>query len=145
MGGRGASSSRIAGLKVNLEYALMKSHEYGNVRYGGTRATRERFEMWNDEVKRLQKLLMKEEEKQATRKKSDSGYNYAGFGDRIKDLENSLISARSTNKINSVAIGAKRLIENINKELENPEGNTVRLKAYKRRAQRLIESAKDKY
>lgn len=139
MGGRGASSNRIAGLKVNLDYAIMKRSEYGNVRYGGTKLTRERYEMWDREVKSLQKKLAKAEERRA------SGYKYTGFRDRVKDLENALETARSTNKINAVAIGARKLIKNIDKELENPEGNTARLKAYKKQAQRLIKSAEDKF
>lgn len=68
MGGRGGSSGEagsgastqaiknaLAGNKVNLDYALMKRDEYGSVKFGGTKKTREAFEMWNDEVKRLQK------------------------------------------------------------------------------------------
>ena len=68
MGGRGGSSGKagsgasmqaiknaLAGNKAALDYALMKQDEYGNVKYGGTKKTREAFEMWNDEVKRLQK------------------------------------------------------------------------------------------
>ena len=68
MGGRGGSSGQagsgasaqaiknaLAGNKVNLDYALMKRDEYGDVKFGGTKKTREAFEMWNDEVKRLQK------------------------------------------------------------------------------------------
>lgn len=67
MGGRGSSSGRgakgrgksaiknlLAGNQVELEYAQMKAHEYGNVTGGGTRKTREMFLQWNDEVKRLQ-------------------------------------------------------------------------------------------
>lgn len=67
MGGRGGSSgsggggasaqaikNALAGNKVALDYALMKRNEYGNVKGGGTKKTREAFEMWNDEVKRLQ-------------------------------------------------------------------------------------------
>lgn len=68
MGGRGGSSGQadsgasaqaiknaLASNKVNLDYALMKRDEYGDVKFGGTKKTREAFEMWNDEVKRLQK------------------------------------------------------------------------------------------
>ena len=56
--GSGASAQTIknalAGNKVDLDYALMKRSEYGNIKGGGTKKTREAFEMWNDEVKRLQ-------------------------------------------------------------------------------------------
>ena len=66
-GGRGSTSGKassgvsekaiknaLAGNKVDLDYALMKRSEYGNIKGGGTKKTREAFEMWNDEVKRLQ-------------------------------------------------------------------------------------------
>ena len=71
MGGRGASSTRIAGLKVELEYATLKRSEFGSVKYGGTKATRERFEMWDKEVKRLQKALDKAESRKTKRKKQN--------------------------------------------------------------------------
>lgn len=71
MGGRGASSSRLAGLKVELDYAVTKRREYGSVKYGGTHETRERFDMWDKEVKRLQKALAKAEQRQAKSKKSN--------------------------------------------------------------------------
>lgn len=70
MGGRGASSSRLAGLKVELQYAIIKRSEYGSVRYGGTLKTRERFEMWDKEVKRLQKNIARHEKKQVKRNKT---------------------------------------------------------------------------
>ena len=61
MGGRGADSqskkNKIAGLKVDLDYAIMKRKEYGTVKYGGTKKTREAFDMWSNEVRRLQKEL----------------------------------------------------------------------------------------
>lgn len=41
----------------------MKAHQYGNIKYGGTLKTREKFEMWNDEAKRLQKEISKIESK----------------------------------------------------------------------------------
>ena len=49
--------SVVAGLKIDLDYALMKAKEYGNVKYGGTKKTQEMFRLWNDEVRRLQKQL----------------------------------------------------------------------------------------
>lgn len=54
--------NRLAGAKVELDYAQKKAHEYGNARYGGTKETRNRFEMWNDEVKRLQNEVAQLEE-----------------------------------------------------------------------------------
>lgn len=63
MGGRGAKASKLAGLKVELNYAMMKAKEYGNVKGGGSLKTRERFLMWNDQVKKLQKQIAKEESK----------------------------------------------------------------------------------
>ena len=74
MGGRGGSSginsvnNRLAGAKVELEYALMKRSEYGNVKYGGTKTTRERFEMWNNEVRKLQKEISELEKKKRKKK-----------------------------------------------------------------------------
>ena len=74
-----------------------------------------------------------------------SGWSYNGFRDRVRDLEKSLDGARSINKINAVAKGARSLIKTIDKELQNPEGNTVRLKAYKRQAEALIKKAEKSY
>ena len=58
-GGGGGNSvtsikTQLAGNDAELQYAQLKVHQYGSIRYGGTRTTRERFEMWNNEVKRLQ-------------------------------------------------------------------------------------------
>lgn len=74
MGGRGGSSgagggggnaqSKLAGLQADLDYALMKAHEYGNVPYGGTLKTRERFIMWDDEVRKLREQISKIKKKQ---------------------------------------------------------------------------------
>lgn len=78
MGGRGGSSginsisNRIAGAKVELEYAQMKKSEYGNVRYGGTRTSRERFEMWSDRVRQLQKEISDLEKKKKNKNKSSN-------------------------------------------------------------------------
>lgn len=65
MGGRGSSSgrgggakseiqNRLAGNQIELDYALMKSREWGNIKGGGTLKSREMFYQWNDEVRRLQ-------------------------------------------------------------------------------------------
>lgn len=47
------------GLEADLDYASMKAHEYGSLKYGGTLKTRELFNQWNDEVKRLSNQLAK--------------------------------------------------------------------------------------
>lgn len=49
-----AIKNALAGNRVDLDYALMKTHEYGNVTGGGTRRTQELFREWSDEVRRLQ-------------------------------------------------------------------------------------------
>lgn len=54
-----ALDNKIKGLEIELNYAIMKRREFGSVRYGGTRKTRELFEQWSDEVRRLQKELHK--------------------------------------------------------------------------------------
>ena len=78
MGGRGSSSginsisNRLAGAKVELEYALMKRSEYGAVRYGGTKTTRERFEVWNNEVRKLQKEISELEKKKRKKNKTSN-------------------------------------------------------------------------
>ncbi len=71
--GRGSSKGltirdRLAGARVELDYALTKRNEYGNVPYGGTKQTRERFEMWSNEVRRLNKLVSDLEAKQTRNK-----------------------------------------------------------------------------
>lgn len=50
--------SRIAGLRVDLQYARIKVHEYGNLPMGGTMKLRDAFCEWNNEVHRLEKELM---------------------------------------------------------------------------------------
>ena len=78
MGGRGGSSginsvsNRLAGAKVELEYALMKRSEYGTAKYGGTKTTRERFEMWSNEVRKLQKEISELEKKKKNKNKSSN-------------------------------------------------------------------------
>lgn len=52
-----ANKNKLAGLKIDLKYALIKAKEYGNVPYGGTKKTRKYFEMWEEEVKRLRKEI----------------------------------------------------------------------------------------
>ena len=74
-----------------------------------------------------------------------SGWTYKGVGNRVRELEKSLETARSANKINAVAKGARALIKTIDKELENPEGNTARLKAYRRQAESLIKKAEKSF
>lgn len=62
MGGRGSGlskSSKIAGLNIELDYAVQMKHKYGTVKFGGTKETRNKFEMWSNEVRRLQKELSK--------------------------------------------------------------------------------------
>lgn len=64
MGGRGSASgraSKIAGLKIELDYAMQMQHKYGTVKFGGTRETRNRFEMWSNEARRIRKELSKYE------------------------------------------------------------------------------------
>lgn len=69
MGGRGSSSggggkaSKLKGLQIDLNYALMKAHEFGNAPYGGTKKTRELFYEWNDEARRLREEILKLERK----------------------------------------------------------------------------------
>lgn len=55
-GGNTASAikNQLAGNDVELQYAQMKAHQYGSIKYGGTLKSRDKFEMWNNEVKRLQ-------------------------------------------------------------------------------------------
>ncbi len=69
---RKSIDDKVAGLKVELEYAQMKAHEYGNIKYGGTRATREKYEMWSAEAKRLAaELDIAEKWQRKTMKKSN--------------------------------------------------------------------------
>lgn len=51
--------NKAMGLEADLDYASMKAHEYGSLKYGGTLKTRELFNQWNDEVKRLSNQLAK--------------------------------------------------------------------------------------
>lgn len=74
-----------------------------------------------------------------------SGWTYDGYRDRLTQLEDALDKARSLNKINTVAIRTKEFISNLDKEIQNPEGNVARLKAYKYRANKLFEKAKKRY
>lgn len=53
-GGKNSIQNALAGNRIDLEYARMKAKEYGNIRYGGTTRTRNLFEQWNDEVRRLE-------------------------------------------------------------------------------------------
>lgn len=55
--------NRIAGLKAELQYAQIKAEEWGNIRYGGTRKSREMFNVWNNEVSRIQRELSQLEKK----------------------------------------------------------------------------------
>ena len=64
--------NKLAGLQVELDYARMKAHEYGNAAYGGTKKTRERFEMWNNEINRLTKEISKIPQKE--KKMIDENY-----------------------------------------------------------------------
>ena len=50
-------SNQIKALEIDLRYALLKTEEYGNVPYGGTKSTREKFYEWNEEVHRLQRQI----------------------------------------------------------------------------------------
>lgn len=50
--------SRIAGLKIDLQYARMKAHQYGTLPMGGTKKLWEAHWMWNSEVRRLETELM---------------------------------------------------------------------------------------
>ena len=52
-GGESAIKNALAGNKADLDYAVMMAHKYGSITGGGTKQTREQFEKWNDEVKRL--------------------------------------------------------------------------------------------
>ena len=77
-----------------------------------------------------------------------SGLDYGGFRNRVEQLENALDRARSLNTINVVAIASQKLISSIDLELKSPmdpDENAARLRAYKYRAQKLFEKAKQKY
>lgn len=50
--------SRIAGLRIDLQYARMKAHEYGNLPMGGTMKLHAAYDEWADEVRRLENALM---------------------------------------------------------------------------------------
>lgn len=73
MGGRGGSgiASKRAGLEEELKWAERQAHIFGSVKYGGTKATRELFYQWNDEVKRLQNELAKLPKSRKSSKSSD--------------------------------------------------------------------------
>lgn len=76
MGGRGGSSginsisNQIAGKTAELKYAQSQASRYGSVKYGGTKATRERYEMWSKQVKTLQKEISELEKKKRKKQRS---------------------------------------------------------------------------
>ncbi len=59
---KNSKKSALAGLKIELEYAQMKQKEFGNVKNGGTRETRKKFQEWNDHARELQAQIMKLEQ-----------------------------------------------------------------------------------
>ena len=52
-----ALNAEIKALEVDLNYASARAREYGNMKYGGTKADREKFYQWNDEAKRVQRQI----------------------------------------------------------------------------------------
>ncbi len=52
-------ADKRAGLEVELEYAVSQRARYGRTVNHMTKTARERFGMWNKEVKRLEKELAK--------------------------------------------------------------------------------------
>ena len=51
--------SQIAGLRIDLQYARMKAHQYGTLPMGGTKKLWEAHWLWNSEVCRLETELIR--------------------------------------------------------------------------------------
>ncbi len=97
--------NRLAGAKVDLDYAQRKANEYGNARYGGTKETRDRFEMWNDEVKRLQKEVARLEEqvRESVSEDNAKSNQRASFGKQAREMTNKLRSTGYYEELSDIA------------------------------------------
>lgn len=108
--------NRLAGAKVDLEYAQMKADEYGTVPYGGTLETRKRFEMWNNEVKRLQKEIARLEEQVGDTVSEDEDNDTPKFMARKSEVDGNVEGEYNKNNTS----------EGVNERGERPEDHTRR-------------------
>ena len=73
--------------------------------------------------------------------KKFSGWHYPGFTENVQRLEKAANSARSTAGRARAVQGARDLIQAIDTELQNPEGNRAALRRIRYRAEQVIKRA----